>query len=92
MRKRSYKEKRPLGAMAARQRETRPSYERILLRFGLLSDKINLQEAYGVWQRVCADPLVLKLAMVLDAEDKPAYLASVTAPYRCHGAQACWQR
>jgi hypothetical protein len=84
-RKRSYKEKRPkrLGAMQVeRTRHTEPSYFRALFTAGLIERKTELQSAFGTWQRVCADPEIMRLSMKCEAKIS---LPSVAAPYQ-HGA------
>src|SRR5437899_1338381 len=85
MRKRQYIEKRPkrFGAMQVQPtRHTEPSYFRSLLTAGLIERNTDLQDAYGMWQRVCADGVVKRLSMKLDK----VFLPSVAAPYQ-HGAQ-----
>src|SRR5260370_29101817 len=77
--------RRQNGAMRTeRTRETQPSYARVLVRFGLLDRKADLQAAWGLWQRVCADPEVIRLSMKREA--KKVFLPSVAAPY-AHGAR-----
>jgi hypothetical protein len=85
MRKRSYKEKRPkrLGAMQVeRTRHETPSYFRVLLAVGLIEPKTRIENAWGTWRQVCADPIVKRLSMKL----KNVFLPSVAAPFK-NGAQ-----
>jgi len=75
-----------LGPMEShRKREEQPSYARLLLRFRLIDKNYSgLQSAWHVWQRVCADPEVIRLSMKREA--KKIFLPSVAAPYT-HGAR-----
>jgi hypothetical protein len=79
--KRRYKELRPirLGAMQVeRTRHTEPSYFRVLLAVGLIESKTQIENAWGKWQRVCADPEVIRLSMRLDK----VFLPSIAAPFQ----------
>ncbi len=67
-----------------RTRHTEPSYFRVLLTAGLIERNTDLQNAYGMWQRVCADPEVIRLSM--KREETKIFLSSVAAPYQ-HGAR-----
>ena|SRR5258708_7914727 len=81
MRKRQYREKRPkrLGAMQVEPtRHTEPSYFRVLLAAGLIENKTQIENAWGMWQRVCADPVVIRLSMKLEK----VFLPSVAAPFK----------
>ena len=62
MRKR-YREKRPkrLGAMADRQRETSPSFTRILSKHGLCPADMPTPAAFDLFTRIGSDPVVLAL-------------------------------
>jgi len=62
MRKR-YREKRPkrLGAMADRQRETSPSFTRILSKHGLCPADMPTAAAFDLFTRIGSDPSVLAL-------------------------------
>jgi len=74
-----------LGVMqSARKREEEPSYIRLLHRFRLIdrTNRMGLEAAYSVWQRVCRDAEVIRLSMALAAKGKPMYLASVTEPFK----------
>jgi hypothetical protein len=85
MRNRRFREKRPirLGAMQVeRTRHTEPSYFRVLLAAGLIQSKTQIDNAWGKWQLVCADPEVIRLSMKLEKVSLP----SVAAPFQ-HGAQ-----
>jgi hypothetical protein len=85
MKKRQYKEKRPrrLGAMQVEPtRHETPSYFRVLLTAGLIDRKTDIQNAWGKWQLVCADPEVIRLSMKLERVSLP----SVAAPFQ-HGAR-----
>jgi hypothetical protein len=78
---------RRLGPMQThRKREKQPSYARLLLRFRLIGKHSDLQAAYGMWTRVCADPEVIRLSMALAAKKELVHLVSVAAPYQ-HGAR-----
>src|ERR1700692_1161092 len=82
---------RRLGPMEThRKREEQPSYARLLLRFRLIDKNYSgLQNAWYVWQRVCADAEVIRLSMVLAAKKKPIYLVSVAEPFKnCAGVLA----
>ncbi len=65
-----------------RTRHETPSYFRVLLTAGLIRQETDLQDAWGMWQRVCADGVVKRLSMQLEK----VFLPSVAAPYQ-HGAQ-----
>jgi hypothetical protein len=83
MRKRSYREKRPLrlGVMQVeRTRHTEPSYFRVLLAAGLIEQKTHIANAWGTWRQVCADPEVIRLSMALE-KSKKVFLPSVAAPF-----------
>jgi hypothetical protein len=85
MKKRQYKEKRPrrLGAMQIEPtRHTEPSYFRVLLAAGLIHSKTQIENAWGKWLLVCADPEVIRLSMNLEKVSLP----SVAAPFQ-HGAR-----
>src|SRR5438445_6792418 len=85
--RRQYKEKRPkrLGAMQVEPtRHTEPSYFRVLLASGLIESKTQIGNAWGIWQRVCADPEIIRLSMKRDATQN--FLPSVAAPYQ-HGTR-----
>lgn len=91
MRKRQYKEKRPkrLGAMQVeRTRHTEPSYFRVLFAAGLIERTTDIQNAWGLWQRICADEAVVMRSRELAAQDsgKPFHLTSISAPFQ-NGAQ-----
>jgi len=89
MRKRNYKDKRPkrLGAMQIEPtRHVEPSYFRVLVSAGLIDRKTDIQNAWGIWQRVCADLEVIRLSMAKAAKKKPVYLVSIAAPFQ-NGAQ-----
>jgi hypothetical protein len=83
--KRGYREKRPqrLGAMQVEPtRHTEPSYFRALLSAGLIESRTQIENAWGKWQRVCADSEVIRLSMKLEK----VFLPSVAAPFK-NGAQ-----
>jgi hypothetical protein len=62
MKKRRFREKRPkLGAMAARQSETAPSFTRILHKHGLCPNDMPVCAAFNLFVRVGNDPLVTAL-------------------------------
>ncbi len=63
-------------------RHTEPSYFRVLLAAGLIESKTSIENAWGRWQRVCADPVVIRLSMKLEK----VFLPSVAAPFK-NGAQ-----
>lgn len=65
-----------------RTRHTEPSYFRVLLAADLLAQKTSIENAWGLWQRVCADPEVIRLSMKLEK----VFLPSVAAPFS-HGAR-----
>jgi hypothetical protein len=75
---------RRLGPMEIhRKREEQPSYARLLLRFRLIDKNYSgLQNAWYVWQRVCADAEVIQLSMTLAAKKKPIHMVSVTEPFK----------
>ena len=89
MRKRHYKEKRPIriGAMApARDRTSDvPTYQQVLTKFGFLPKNASIAESWAMWQFVCADERVKKLAQEME---RPAHrsLASVTAGFKFYAA------
>jgi hypothetical protein len=83
MKKRSYREKRPqrLGVMQVeRTRHTEPSYFRALVAAGLIDESTDIQNAWGAWQRVCADPVVLRFSMELEKSNK-VFMPSVASPF-----------
>jgi hypothetical protein len=59
-----------------------PSYFRALVAAGLIQSKTQIENAWGKWQLVCADPEVIRLSMRLEKVSLP----SVAAPFQ-HGAQ-----
>jgi len=63
-------------------RHSEPSYFRVLLAAGLIESKTRIEEAWGLWQRVCADAAVIRLSMRLEK----VFVPSVAAPFQ-HGAQ-----
>src|SRR5258706_10998366 len=74
---------RRLGPMEThRKREKQPSYARLLLRFRLIGKCSDLPTAWGVWQRVCSDPEVIRLSMKLEK----VFVPSVAVPYQ-NGSQ-----
>ena len=74
---------RRLGVMQThRKREEQPSYARLLLRFRLIGKHSDLLQAWGVWQQVCADPVVTKLSMTLAAKKEHVHLVSVAEPFK----------
>ena len=58
-------------------RHTEPSYFRVLLAAGLIESKTSIENAWGQWQLVCADPEVIRLSMKLEKVSLP----SVAAPF-----------
>jgi len=64
-----------------RTRHTEPSYFRVLLLAGLIRQETALQDAWGMWQRVCTDPEVVRLSMKLE-KAKNVPLPSVAAPFQ----------
>src|SRR5258708_7940782 len=89
MRKRHYKEKRPvrLGAMAPARNRTddQPTYQRVLTKFDFLPKNAGIADAWAMWQRVCSADRVKKLAQEME---RPAHrsLASVTAGFNLYAA------
>ena len=82
MKKRSYREKRPirLGVMQVeRTRHEQPSYQRLLVKYGIVC--ATVQDAWGKWTQVCTDPVVVKLAMQIEKAKKVS-LPSVAAPFQ----------
>jgi hypothetical protein len=72
-----------LGPMQThRKREKEPSYARLLQRFRLIAKHSDLQQAWGTWQRICSDPVVIKLSRALAAKEKPVHLVSVAEPFK----------
>jgi hypothetical protein len=57
-----------------------PSYFRALVAAGLIDESTNLQNAWGAWQRVCADPVVLRFSMEME-KSKKVFLPSVASPF-----------
>lgn len=67
----------------AQKREMLPSYARILLKFRLITkDLPSIQNAWHVWQLVCADHEVIRRSMALVSRSQPAYAASVAGPFK----------
>ena len=62
-------------------RHETPSYFRVLLAAGLIRQETALQDAWGMWQRVCTDPEVIRLSMKLE-KAKNVPLPSVAAPFK----------
>jgi hypothetical protein len=82
MRKRIYREKRPirLGCMQVLPtRHTEPSYKRLLLKYGIIG--ATTQDAWGKWMQVCTDPTIVTLSMQLEKARKVS-LPSVAAPFQ----------
>jgi len=72
-----------LGCMQVeRTRHKEPSYFRVLLAAGLIAQESTIENAWGKWQMVCADPEVIRLSMKLEK----VFMPSVAAPFS-HGAQ-----
>jgi hypothetical protein len=89
MRKRQYKEKRPvrLGAMApARDRTVdAPTYVSILLKHGFIgSRETDGVTAFAMWQRVAEDKRVIAMSHEIE-RPRHRVLASVTAGYMHFG-------
>ena len=83
MRKRKYKERRPirLGCMQVEPtRHTEPSYKRALVSAGLV-DETNAGESWDIWQSFCRDKTVIRLSMELEKQKK-VFLPSVAAPFQ----------
>jgi hypothetical protein len=81
MRKQRYKEKRPmrLGVMqVVPTRHEEPSYVRSLVAAGLIAEGTNSDIAWGIWQSVCRDAVVIRLAIKLEK----VFIPSVAAPFQ----------
>jgi len=92
MRKRKFKEKRPkrLGAMADRQRETSPSFTRILHRHGLCPADLSTPAAFYLFTRIGSDPVVVALkprAVVPKTNQLGTYARTAAALDRLTAAQ-----
>jgi hypothetical protein len=91
MKKRQYKEKRPrLGAMADRKTESTPSFTRILFRHGLCLADLSAREAFDLFTRVGADPIVKAMkpkATVPRTNILDAYAGTAAALDRMTAAQ-----
>ena len=87
MRKRRYKELRPirLGAMAPARNRTadEPTYQQVLTKHGFLPRGASADEVWALWQRVAEDKKVF--AMAQEIERPKHRLASVTAGYLYFG-------
>jgi hypothetical protein len=82
MKKRRYKERRPirLGCMQVeRTRHEEPSYKRLLVKYGIIG--ATTLDAWGKWMQVCTDPAIVTLSMQLEKEKKVS-LPSVAAPFQ----------
>jgi hypothetical protein len=82
MRKRIYREKRPirLGCMQAEKtRHTEPSYKRLLVKYGIIS--ATTQDAWGKWMQVCTDPVMVTLSLQLQKAKKVSF-PSVAGPFQ----------
>jgi hypothetical protein len=83
MRKRSYREKRPirLGAMAPARNRTadEPTYQQILTKFGFIPKESTAAEAFALWRRVAEDKKVI--AMSQEIERPKHRMKSVTSGY-----------
>ena len=75
-----------LGAMApARNRRSEvPTYQQILTKYGFLERNTAVEEASSVWQRICEDRTVNKMAGDIE-EPKHRILATITAGYSRYG-------
>lgn len=62
-------------------RHVEPSYFRVLLSAGLIERKTDIQNAWGMWLRVCADVEVIRLSIKLE-KAKNVSLPSVAAPFQ----------
>jgi hypothetical protein len=83
MRKRRFREKRPirLGAMAPARDRTgdAPTYQQVLEKHGFLPRSARV-DGWSLWQRVAEDRTVVRMAQEIE---RPKYkLASVTAGYQ----------
>ena len=83
MKKRSYREKRPirLGVMQVeRTRHDTPSYFRALVAAGLIDPNTPIQDAYARWDSLCRDKVVIRLSMALEKSNK-VFLPSVASTF-----------
>src|SRR5258707_13978837 len=82
MKKRRYKERRPirLGCMQVEKtRHEEPSYKRLLVKYGIVC--ATMPDAWGKWTQVCTDPVVVKLSIQIEKAKKVS-LPSVAAPFQ----------
>jgi hypothetical protein len=65
--------------------EERPTYQQVLTKFDFLPKNAGVAEAWAMWQRVCSDERVKKLAQEME---RPAHrsLVSVTAGFKFYAA------
>jgi hypothetical protein len=65
-----------------RQKESQmPAFTALMIRHGLLFPNCSSDAAFGLWLRICEDPIVRERSRKREARKKPAYLTSVAAGY-----------
>jgi hypothetical protein len=65
------------------QRKTdTPAYALLLVKHGLLSPRVSSVDAFGLWMRLCEDPVVRERSKKKAAGKRPAYLASFASGYK----------
>jgi len=69
-------------------RHETPSYFRVLLTAGLIRQETDLQDAWGMWQRVCADGVVKRLSMQLEKVFLPSVPHPISTEHRCLAAMS----
>jgi hypothetical protein len=67
--------------MKKQNRSELPAYFSLLVRHKLLSPRLSSVDAFGLWMRLCEDPVVRERSMKKAAARRPAYLASFASGY-----------
>ncbi|HTS06791.1 MAG TPA: hypothetical protein VMP68_14525 [Candidatus Eisenbacteria bacterium] len=63
------------------RKQQTPSYSVLLMKHRLVSPRATATDCWGVWQRVCEDPVVRERSMKRAAKHRPHQLPSVHAGY-----------
>jgi hypothetical protein len=68
--------------MRKRRNPDGPAYALLLVKHGLLSPRVTSVDAFGLWCRLCEDPVVRERSKKRAARQKPGYLASFASGYK----------
>jgi len=64
-----------------REDENLPAFTALMIRHSFLSPRSSPESFFGMWMRVCEDPIVRERSNKRTARKKPEYLASFAAGY-----------